>query len=298
MTGDLMTLRGAEALRRLIEDYWEARGYAVRTHLVTECRANPHGKTSYHVRSDMGERAPPEGWREMRPLIVGTTYLSSPAKVELLKIWAQLIETHSPECDVLVLDSCSPTPAADHLPAAYSRGGSHRKIHRFSTDIGHPIQSSDPHRDFLFGLQWAVEWASDLGYDYVVHWETDCLMARPVSSIVGRMRRAGVKVAAPFEANQQFIETQLLFFDVAYLKGSRFVERYREAYSPREVLSERCVEDLCKDDLFLLPLRGMRDNFGLLSPQNLRRTFRHGCDWLSHCQDFGVYVEFLKMNGV
>lgn len=222
-----------------------------------------------------------------RVLIVGTCFLNSDARIKLLQIWHRLVRKNSPDCDVFVIDSCSPTPAKSIIPNV--------DVFRFATDVGHPIHSSEPSRDFLFGLEYAI--TSREGYDYVVHWETDCLCARPMMDVVLKMQRAGVKVAAPFEANMQFIETQLLFFNVDYLRESRFIERYRESYRPQEIFSERCVEMLCESDLFTLPLRGMRNDYDLLKPSNFKEAFRHGCDYLSHCKDFSVYVEFLKMNG-
>lgn len=236
-------------------------------------------------------------------LIVGTTYLNSPSKVELLRIWSGLVDRNSPGCDVVVIDSASPIRAIDRLPAFdevmiedgdIPRLEGCNTVFRFTEDIGHPIVSRNPSRDFMKGLEIAIE----NGYDYVVHWETDCLFSRGVSEIVEKMARSGVEVAAPFEANQQFIETQLIFFSVPYLKKSGFVNKYKRAYKPKEIFSELCVELLCDKEIFILPLRGMRNNFNLLTPDNMGLVFRHGIDWLSHCDDFGCYVEFLRMNEV
>lgn len=221
-------------------------------------------------------------------LIVSTTYVDTPEKQALFGLWLRALRAKhmAPGVDVLVIDSCSPLPLP-LLPDGV-------RVHRFETDVGHPARSAQPSRDFLFGLSRACAGP----YAYVVHLETDFLLAKPVAETVRKLARHDIPVAAPFEANQQFLESQAVFFSTKWLRETNFIPRYRVQYTPATVLSEILIERLAGDELFILPFRGLRNNFDLLTVGNFDFVFRHGCDWLSHCKDFAVYEKFMKVNGL
>lgn len=242
-----------------------------------------------------------------RVLITGAGYFDTPEKANLLFIWARLIEYHSADCDVVVLDCCGPLKASAILPGydafdaeEYSPPifGEHtrplRRVYRMPTNQGHPLVAEEPMRD----SNWMIGTAIANGYDYHVGVEADCLLVRPVRQAVDLMEKTGVRFTMPFEMINQFAETQIVIAHVPWLKSVRFAERMTELYRPKELMQELLLEKTFKDDLFWMPWRGFRNDCDSVTPENLRQTLRHGCDFISHCKDFRVYVEFLAMNGL
>ena len=219
----------------------------------------------------------------MKVLILGTSYVKGPASVYLFNLWRQLTTALNPECDLLVVDSASPD-----LPDGVN-------TIRFADDIGHLGEGS---RDGA-GRAWStgLEHAIAGGYDYVVNLETDLLFARPVMPVLRRMREFGVKIASPLAVPYQFIEPALMFMEVAYIRGTRLVERYDWPNSPMAPISEVMLEGLIGADFWPLLLRGCRNDMNQVTANNIGTIFDLGCDWITHCKDLAVYRAFLKMNG-
>ena len=244
-----------------------------------------------------------------RTLIAGTGYFDTPDKIQLFRLWAKLIERFSPECDVVVVDSHSPTSAQDILPdyehhhinlkatpVVLHRFGQapKRLIYRMPTNQGHPIYAEDPSRE----TRWINNFVKANGYERFCYMETDLLFARSVTEQFEKMEKAGVKVSSTRDPLHQFLESQLVFFDGEYLSGERPLDKYCEEYRPREAFAETTLERVFGDNLFLLPLRGFRNDTHVVTAFNIHEYFPYGCDYISHCSDFSVYVAFLEMNNV
>lgn len=249
-----------------------------------------------------------------RTLITAATWCPTEEKRELAKLWARGLAKTSPECDVLVIDCDSPfRPGAFLKAEGYLDVGGfdlidslgkdwNRVVCTFPDNIGHlSLGGGDGWgRSFCKGIEIAI--AS--GYDYVAYIEPDLLFAPPVMPIIEKMHRCGVKAAAPIDLVYHFIANEIMFLNVDYLRESRFVERYAWANPPplsRETVPEKRCEDLLADELFILPLRGIRNDHGQLTRYNIRdRNVIHpmGLSYVTHCQDFALYEIFMDMHGL
>lgn len=243
----------------------------------------------------------------MKVLIVGTTRVTSDENRALLQLWANLIETHSRDCGVVVIDSCSPVPIREILPRwthktisdddHVPRNLGPRAVVSFERDIGRLETGGGDGcgQAFCKGIEIAIAG----GYDIVVNLETDLLFARPVRPIAERVMRHSVAVAAPMDSLHWFIETQAMFMSVRWLREIDYVRTYdwkRTSRTPE--FHELYMERIAGDRLFTLPLRGMRNDLDKVTVNNLHLAFPRGIDYISHCRDFQMYRAFLAMNGI
>lgn len=195
-----------------------------------------------------------------RTLIFGSSYIENEAKLEFVRLWGRLVDFLNPGIDIVVIDSASPLDPAAVLPSRFN-------VHRFPDNIG-PI--SRGYRDgagraLCKGMELAIEGK----FDFCVHLEADFVFVHCVMNTVNRMARAGVKVAACYQPNYQFLEWGLSFFSVPYLKETKFIERYDWPNAPFFPIPEWRLEHLTADDLFVLPYRGMRNDHGQLNVSNI-----------------------------
>lgn len=207
-----------------------------------------------------------------RTLVFGTSYVAGQQAAYAYCQWADLVLALNPGAAVMAVDSASPclprVPGVDVL--------------RLEDNIGHLGSTGRDGwgRAFCKGLT-----AGLFGdYDRVAHIETDVLFARPVAEVFAKMEASGVKAAAPMAYPHQFVETGLMFFDGAWLRGSRLAARYAWDVPYRRPFPEERVAALCGDALFALPLRGMRNDTGQLTAGNMRAMFPYGMDWLTHAE--------------
>jgi glycosyltransferase involved in cell wall biosynthesis len=220
----------------------------------------------------------------MKTLIVGTSYVHGASAATVFGLWAKTVRALNPDTDVLVVDSKSPTALPDHG----------FRQHTFPENIGHrSLNGKDGWgRAFVYGLQWAM----DQDYEWVVCMDCDLLFARPVAETVEKMARYGVRCAAPMAFPYQFTETALSFWNVGYLKEIDLIGKY-DWQTPKTVLNpEQHIDNICKDAMFALPFRGMR-NDGRITGQHLRMAFQNGIDWITHAE-LPILKLFLEMNGL
>jgi SAM-dependent methyltransferase len=237
-----------------------------------------------------------EHGRRRRVLLLATCYVDSDHRLKLLRHWLSLHRRLNPSCDVLLVDSASPCWGELDL-ADFTRHepGKMAKLSWFSfpSNVGHlSRQGRDGWgRAFSFGLDAAV----DSGYDYVVHVEGDSLLRRPVEPIIREMARDGVGAASTVvtRKGQQeggWVETGLMFFSTKFLRESRFPERYNWRARNVAPTPERVVRSLLGSALRLLPLRAVRGNKELVTPENVGEL-----DWVTHCWDRDdIYDRFVS----
>lgn len=259
----------------------------------------------------------------MRPrtLIYGTCYIGDATMRELVKLWARCADALNPDCDIVIIDAPSPyspmkflTPEngmrrawglireCDDKSKIYGwRPGDHpdgnRWIYSFTENAGHLNRGGKDGagRAFVQGMLLAMEG----DYDYCVHNECDLLMTTPIQKWVERMAARGVNAAAPFDSQYQFIEGGLSFFNVNWLRESKFVERYDWQNQTGMPIPEIKIEQLLGDEFFTLPIRGMRNEFGQVTRQHIASGFPYGIDYITHCyKDFEIYRDLMKRNGI
>jgi hypothetical protein len=224
-----------------------------------------------------------------RILIYGGTFCDTEENREMVKLWSKVVRGINRDCDVLVIDSCSPFDPRVFLAGEVEVVG-------FETNVGHLCRGGQDGagRTLTEGMLIAAE----RGYDYCVHWETDLLFARPIRPIVEKMARTGVKVAALPQKYYQFLEWGISFYNVRHMIESRFVERYCWQTAPTWPIPEIRIEQLVQDDLFLLPYRGMRNDMNEANVENLAGLFPYmPPDYITRAT-LPLCHEFLRLNGL
>ena len=225
----------------------------------------------------------------MRTLIIGTSYVQGAASAETFRMWVGLTRRLNPDCEILVIDSASPSIPPRNYPNFPFR------MINFPDNIGHLSRSGRDGwgRAFTAGLQHAI----DERYDWVVHIECDLLFARPVSEVIDRMVRNSVRAAAPMAIPYQFVETALMFLSVPYIREIDLIGRYDwEHPSANGLLPEQRIGAICAEAMFALPLRGFRNDMGVSAVQ-LERMFPQGIDWIHHAE-LPVLRKFMEMQNV
>lgn len=225
-------------------------------------------------------------------LIYGSSYITNHTERDLLVLWAKTLRAVNPGIQILLIDSASPIKPESIFPFDPSQG---LMIYQFGENVGHQARGGldGAGRAVCKGIEIAIE----DGYDYAVYIEGDLLFARPIMPIIEKMRRHSVKFATVFDTMYRFVEGGLMFMDVAYMAETKFVERYDWA-TRRDQMPEWRHEDLIGDDMWLLPLRGLRNDYHMLTVGNIKATFPRGISYITHCRHFDLYHRFLEMNGI
>lgn len=227
-----------------------------------------------------------------RPLIFATAYCATAERLRIIELWARVTKNLNPDCDILLIDSASPV----NLQEVCTVHGI--EFFSFPDNIGHlNLTGRDGWgRAFCHGVQMAI----DRGYEYFSNLDADLIFCKPVTPIIERMRRDGVKVCAPMDVTYLFVETAVSFYETAYMRESRFIERYDWQHPEKQlgVPPERRCELLFGDDLWTLPLRGYRNDYNQVTFRVIKDTTPYGLDFLTHAKDFSLYHQLLAKNGV
>jgi hypothetical protein len=248
--------------------------------------------------------------RRTDTLLLSSCYIRDQQRCHLLRLWNGLRERLSPEFDALMIDQASPFGLRSALPdwtaewiddddaVPVPLSGRHVATFRPQPDVPYPPSWAKGHPDpALRAILKGIAMAEAAGYDSVMYVEADTLLARPLGPIVDKLRRRQIKVATPWNTLYHWCETEIAWFDLAYLREIDFARRYNWR-APAHEFYERQIELMMGDELFLLPLRGARNDLGQITAGNIRKGFPFGCDYMTHCADFGVYRAFLAMNGM
>jgi len=225
----------------------------------------------------------------MNTCIFGTAYLKDSTDLWVFRQWLAINRTLNPDAHLMVVDSDSPVPVS----AAGFPGDDNEQLIQLGDNIGHLGKTGRDGwgRAFCEGLMAAQ------GADWIVHIETDLLFAQPVRKMTDRMEGVSVEfghethvaVACPWALPYPFIETALMFFDGRWIRSQALAQRYDWETGGRG-LPERRIEEICGDDLWIAPLRGLRmDIREQALPQPL--------DWVTHAS-VAQYRQFLRQNGI
>jgi hypothetical protein len=196
----------------------------------------------------------------VKVLIFGTTFIDDELKLSLAEKWWKLHSAINPECDLLFVDSASPKQI--HSPMIALQIG---------LNIGHLSRGGMDGwgRAFCIGLQYAI----DNNYDYVAHIEGDSLCRLDVMSICTQMFHSGVDVLGiPVKGTKieekDWVETGLMFFDVAYLYDAKIAETYNwRDCEPKRVyphVPEWHLRKILGDDLVWAEWRAIRDDRNMM----------------------------------
>ena len=176
----------------------------------------------------------------------------------------------------------------------------HHGIAHLPDNIGHiNVTGRDGWgRAFCAGVRLAIKF----GYDYLAYCDADIICTQPVQPIIGKLHKAGVKAACPWDSTYNFPENGLMYLSVPYLRDSEFTRRYGWGDRTRTPdplqIPEMVFERLMGDDLFILPMRGLRNDLDQLTVNNFQYRFPYGVDYLTHCKDFRLYEMLLQRKGI
>ena len=218
-------------------------------------------------------------------LIIGTSYIHGAAASEMFRLWADTTLRLNPDADILVVDSASPMELPYYPPPL--------KYLNLPDNVGHLARGGKDGwgRAFSAGIGYAIR----NEYEWVANIECDMLCAVPVEEIFAKMIRAGVKCCAPMAMPYHFTETGCSFWSVPYLAKSKLVETYDWQNSkPTGPLPEQRIDAICAEDMFALPMRGMR-NDARYNADQIQAMFPFGIDWITHCE-LPVARRFMEMN--
>jgi len=211
----------------------------------------------------------------MRILVFGVCRCDSLGELRALQHWAAALERIAPDADHLMVDTRLPGVdpaslpglsrfrppvriASEIAPVAIGR----RSMLAFPDDIGTLEQRGGDGwgRAFCQGLLCAIAGR----YDLVVHVEAGLLTRLDIPYHGRTMAERGIKVLGAVTPNKGWLETGLMFFDVAYVERIRLVDRYRWDERGVQIRPQVKVSEILGDELYLRPWRGVRDNVGLL----------------------------------
>lgn len=224
-----------------------------------------------------------------RILVTATSHLETEQAAEIAKLWQRSAYLLNPDVDFYLLDCCSPFSPANVFPLWI-------ETHVWPENVGALSrgQRDGAGRNLCRGFEIAIE----RHYDYVIHWETDFLFAKPVRPIVEKMRRTGVRVACQQAHPYAFSEWGISFFSVDYLRSIEFVRRYAWGQAQPWPIPEWRLEAMTQDEVFWLPHRGLRVD----QTQGNGLAWLAGNpyfppDWITHC-DVPTARRFLELNKV
>lgn len=228
----------------------------------------------------------------MRTLIYSGVFAQDEIASETVRLWAKLVDHLNPNIDVVIYDSRSPFDPKYLVPERF-------EIVRFPDNPGHLSQGGKDGAGRTF-CQGIID-ARERGYDYAVHLESDFFLTMPIGKIIERMDKAGVKVGCAKMDFYQFFEFGICAMNVPRMVATDFVKRYDWENRTLNPIPEIYLEQLFGDDLFILPLRGLRNDRRWLNMMNFDMIYPYGpCDFLTHAygDDFKLYPEFLRRSGI
>lgn len=196
---------------------------------------------------------------------------------EMVKMWARLTRHLNPETKIVIYDSLSPFDPSNFIDRSLNI-----EIIKFGSNPGHLSQGGKDGagRTFCEGINLGF----DRGFDYAVHLESDMLLARPLSSLITKMRRSKVSAAACFLPQYQFFEFGICAMDVERMAQTEFVKRYDWENAPPWPIPERRIPELFGDDLWIIPWFGTRNDQNQVNPYALNGAFPYAApDWITHC---------------
>jgi len=225
---------------------------------------------------------------EPKILITSSSYIPNPDRMKEVLLWSRVTRRLNPNIDILLVDSASP-----FNPQLFARDVT---IHlRQPDNIGHPTLGGDGWgRDFCEGISYAI----DHDYDWIAFIESDCIFTQPVRPIIDKLCRIGCLAASPFDSRYGWIETNIMFLSVGYLRATNFPARYDWQSHAAPYYAELELEKFFSEELLNLPLAGMRNDDNLLNRNNYKKFFPQRWDYLTHAKDYDLYKLLLEVNGI
>lgn len=249
-------------------------------------------------------------------LIAGSVHVNNFWKRDLLQYWDACLSQKNLDCDLLLVDSCSPIMPEhflgwgveshlcdDPLEFPKLKTTTKKTIIRMIEDIKHPFYGGGTLDAGSQALALMATYAINQAYDYWVYIEGDALFARPIRPLCDKLARHKIGWASCLDPIYRWVQSEVMFFGVDWLKKANFIERFNWKTPvnrlDRMSFVEARIERTFGDDLFFLPLRGFKNEANQARWDNMQNMIKtHGLDFITHTNDFGLYEKFLQLHGV
>lgn len=240
----------------------------------------------------------------MTPTIVtSSSFIKDAARAELVRMWADVVVDRLPRhWPVVLFDNRSPIRAVDVLG---DKGFVEiRRDQIDATTSGRLIVVETEDKQYLKdgwdhctnSILASVAIGNANGYEYALYLESDMILCRPAEWIVDRMRKHKIVCAAPWCQVADFLETNIMGFDVEACMRLGLIEAWQNRVPRGGEWPELWFERFFGDAYHSLPFRGDRDDLKRLTRLNALYAYPRGWDYLTHCDDIAVYKEMLRRN--
>ncbi|HRJ12160.1 MAG TPA: hypothetical protein PKW15_02830, partial [Alphaproteobacteria bacterium] len=158
----------------------------------------------------------------------------------------------------------------------------------FPENLGHPSTHGVDGwgRAFCRGIEIAIA----QNYDYVVNIESDLLFRPKVMEVLQIQQQKQIKFMTAWERTYGFMENCICFMETRYLRDHGYIEKYGwHEQKKGAVLPEQHMENILRDELFIKPWMGFRDDFSKVQPEHLPHL-----DYLTHAHDHRLYYLFMQ----
>lgn len=235
-----------------------------------------------------------------------------------MRVCLTLIDRLNSDIDYLLIDNASPIDPLSRLEGDWTDGGiclprgtesglgtiprrpSSRMLLRFPDSLGHfhadegrePPPMDGPGRAIMAGLRIAHEY----GYERVVHQGNDTLCAVSYDSLFAQMTRP---TACLPDTPAGYPEWDIWpIKDLKWLIDFQFIEKYDWPSQKPDWMGSPVGEmqyaEILKSHYDIIPLRGCRGGMAGVDAHNMRETYPHGIDWITHVSPEG-FETFLEM---
>ena len=217
----------------------------------------------------------------MKLLIAGTSHVKNDLGLYLCHEWMRMARRlNGDHVDLVLVDSFNPNNLAWEPTHGVERI-------QFPDDIGHLVSTGKDSwgRATMRALQYAI----DGNYDMVATYDYDIMFTYSIAYHAQKMWDLGIKAASTWAYPYSWLEG-IFIFNVQWLQTQAFIQAYDWENTPvnahQEIQMERAIGE---GNLWILPVRGLRDDRGEVTRANIWQAFPFGCDWLTHCHDKGAY---------
>jgi hypothetical protein len=234
-------------------------------------------------------------------LLICPIYISSAEHVRQIELWQSAVDRFNPGIDWVMVDDGSSwdqleslslklgvelTRLASDAPHAVPLTAS-RTIVSFPSNVGHSLSGrgkDGPGRSIAAGIKCAIH----NGYRYAIVLEIDLYTRLDLRGLAAQLKDAKMTTMTTRVRPWNFIESGFMVLDVQHLAVSRYADRY--AWDKITFLPQvEWVYEATLGKVSAMPWTGGRNDFNQLPGEAIHRL-----DYLTHCNDPNLYVQYIN----
>jgi hypothetical protein len=237
-------------------------------------------------------------------LLICPIYISSSEHVRQVELWQSAVDRFNPGIDWLMVDDGSSWDRLESLPlkpgVALTRLSSDtphavpltasRTIASFPSNVGHSLSgrgNDGPGRSIAAGIKCAIHNC----YRHAVVLEIDVYTRLNLRGLAAQMKESKMTAMTTRVRPWNFIESGLMLLDVQHLAMTGYADRY--AWDKITFLPQvEWVYEATLGQVSSMPWTGGRNDFNQFTGEAIRRL-----DYLTHCSDPNLYVQYINGNG-